>query len=273
MEIRNNMCNDLYHQHYAVSSTQLKNLYENGPTFLKHVSDIYDEGRDKEALEFGSMLHELVLEPELFQSKYWVEPRGVDRRTKAYKDELSEVMEIAESEERIITPITWKTRNHLECLRQSLLHTKINIAGTYFSIERLVNSKDSAIEQARFWEDKETGIPMRAKADIFYKNMLVIDIKTISVMQDRWTSYLDHIRQYHYDIQAAHYAAGFQAKGFILIFVEKADPFEVRSIEIECLEGSKGHYKWREAVQTYYECQTCNDWERGIDLEIYTGDE
>jgi hypothetical protein len=91
-----------------------------------------------------------------------------------------------------------------------------------------------ATEVALFWQDGLTGIPCKAKVDLLSEEFGILDIKTTSKkVTDR--NILYSIKDYRYELQAAHYVAGLRANApfcndsFTLGWVEKSPPFSTRA--------------------------------------------
>ena len=79
----NEVCKDSnsdYHSHKSISASGLKEISSSSVTDY-----LNKEFKTSLALELGSAIHTIILEPELFDSEFYVMP-NVDSRTKAGKE-------------------------------------------------------------------------------------------------------------------------------------------------------------------------------------------
>lgn len=85
-------------------------------------------------------------------------------------------------------------------------------------------------EQVQLWQDEATGLLLKSKLDIVYKNRLVVDIKTTSARSR--AAFIKDCERYNYDRQGAFYLDSIARPGgpqrrFTLVAIQKEEPFEV----------------------------------------------
>lgn len=266
MEILNGYSNDEYHARSEVSSTQLKTIHDHGPMYFRYIADEYNKIRNKDALEFGTMAHTYLLEPKEFEKLYWLEnPEGkkIDRRIGKYKDAAKK-----NAGKKIVT---FENQQKLTCMKLSIDNTIAKTESGDIPVSEFINPENSIIEQARVW-DHDIGESLRAKADMFYKNVACIDLKTIDCLEETFrgadNDYMQQITARNYDLQAAHYSEGFQTDIFIIIYIEKQTPFRCRVVQLSQAQMKIGYDKFNRALEIYHNCKKTGVWADYIEWEI-----
>ena len=106
-------------------------------------------------------------------------------------------------------------------------------------------------EQVRLWEDGKTGLLLKSKLDIVYKERLVVDLKSTSARSP--AAFLKDCQRYSYDRQAAFYLDAIARPGgprrrFALVAIQKKRPFSVYRVEFaddsEFVEGGRRKYRF-----------------------------
>ncbi|MPR31807.1 PD-(D/E)XK nuclease-like domain-containing protein [Salmonirosea aquatica] len=92
----------------------------------------------------------------------------------------------------------------------------------------------SSKEEVRLWQDTETGLTLKSRLDIVYKNRLVVDIKSTSCRTRE--DFVASCLKYDYDRQAAFYLDSLGAeegvgRRFAFVAIQKVKPFNVWRIE------------------------------------------
>lgn len=100
-------------------------------------------------------------------------------------------------------------------------------------------------ERPILWECTESGLPLKAKLDILYKNQIVYDLKTTSASSQK--SFPSHFQDFGYDRQAAFYLDAAQAKRFVFVAVQKKTD-EVWVIEAPAEIISEGRKKYKKIL-------------------------
>lgn len=106
-------------------------------------------------------------------------------------------------------------------------------------------------EQVRLWEDQTTGLYLKSKLDIVYKDRLVVDIKSTSARS--LPAFLKDCQRYHYDRQGAFYLdaiarPGGPRRSFTLVAIQKKEPFAVWRVDFaqdsEFIESGRRKYRF-----------------------------
>lgn len=106
-------------------------------------------------------------------------------------------------------------------------------------------------EQVRLWRDPETGLLLKSKLDMVYKDRLVVDLKSTSARSE--AAFLKDCLRYGYDRQAAFYLdaiarAGGPRRRFALVAIQKKKPFSVYRIEFaddsDFIAGGRRKYRF-----------------------------
>ena len=156
------------------------------------------------AFSMGSILHQLILEPELAEAEDYV----------------------------FLTPAP---RRHLLAAKKSAFRNGV--------LKRVLGNEATEIEKVFIWTDAKTELPCKAKVDIAYrdsKGLHVIDLKSTGA-KDRAT-FLGDCEKYEYGRQAAFYLDGTGAKTVTIYGVQKRAPYGVfrkRYTKLELEVGRK----------------------------------
>ncbi len=219
---------ETYHADKAVSTTGIKRLLKSPRDYWKQspLNKGYKFEKKTGALAKGSVFHTLLLEPDLFRSRFLI-LEGQQSTKKAgcvgEGDYLSAVDAVNEIRSRP-------------------------------NVSRLFTGGEA--ELTMVWRDKETGILCRCRHDYFISNLgMTVDYKTIAELTERDIDRA--IVRYGYYIQAAFYLDGMKALGlgdhqdFNLVFQESSFPHDVYATTIcdETIDIGRKAYKL--ALRTY----------------------
>lgn len=239
------MSNELYHAAPGLSSSSLKKILRS-PAHYK-----YGEHKSSLAMAFGTMVHEAILEPELFQEKYAIMPK-IDKRTKAGKAEyalwctnMQSMIPIDQKQNDIINGITEQFNENKYCKRLT---------------------KNSTNELAAFTHDPETDLLLKAKADILHHSKIyaIADIKTCEDARSAAAS--KAVFNYRYDLSAAFYMDIFsevldkKVSSFVWAFIEKTSPYGIKTYMLNDGVYERGCELYRRALTTYKECLDKDEW-------------
>jgi exodeoxyribonuclease VIII len=202
------MTNEAYHAHPNISSSDVKAVATRSLAHWK-----YKTYRASPAFALGSAVHALVLEPQ----KNLVVRGPEDRRGAKWKDaslaaDLDGKILLTEGDYDLAAEIADATRTHA-------------LVGNFLS------NKGFTAEASFFADDGETGVNIKCRPDGYIADSgLVFDIKTTRDASP--DGFPKELRNYGYDLQAAFYLrtlreAGFLAKKFIFVAVEKEPPYAV----------------------------------------------
>lgn len=225
-----------YHALPYVSSSFLKRFRRNPASALLPVEQTL-------AMVLGSASHAYSLEGDrAFLDGYAVLPAGIDRRTKAGKEEWA-MFEAANQGKTLLT------RDQADAVLGI-----DNSLKTHPLASMLL--KRGTPELSLVWDDAETGLRCKARIDLDPHRLALIDYKTCADVGkfDRQMVGLN------YDIQAAAYSMGATACGidhdvFIFVAAETSEPYPVRCgyLAPEWLEWAKG--ETRRLLRLVAECR------------------
>lgn len=256
------MSDEDYFGHDAISQSRLKILGQEGGAARLML------GRDPESTapqRFGRLFHRALLQPHLIDEMY--QPTDLDRvGTTKWEAESRAAMgrEMVKRE----------TLNQAMEMAARLRQWSPDVAGALLA-------DDSEFEVAFFWEDPDTGLRCKGRADIANKRLGVIgDLK--STIDASYHAFRKDCRKYGYSLQADHYldgwnrsGAGWQAEHFIVIAVEKTDPYMAATYEFAEIDLEDARTKRKELLALADQCQRAQAWPgypTGIRTMTLTGD-
>ena len=211
--------------------------------FAKCPADVFTESKPTAAMNLGTCVHSLVLDgTEDFHRRFYVADKA-DGRTKEGKA-LKELAE-REANGRII--ITTDDMRTISGMAESIYN--------HPSAIDLLHSGQS--EVAILWDDQETGLPMKSKADYLRHNML-IDLKTTQ-SADQYV-FQRTIWNMGYAMQLGLYQDGLianlhPASEVLIIAVENSAPYccNVFRLTQDMLDYGKARY--RRLLREYKLCK------------------
>ena len=227
----------------GVSKSMLDILADKTPAHLK----CYIEGeREKEtpAMQFGTVLHRALLEPDTFDNSFYVRPEGMRFTTKdgiAWKEKHSDKPILTEDESASIFAML--TTVHTHPFAKRLLTCGI-------------------AEQSIFVIDGH-GTLRKSRLDMLTKGTVIPDIKTCeSASLDNFER---NISRYRWHVQAAYYIdncklAGIDKNSFFFIAVEKTPPYAVRCLQLSEDAIQIGRMLYQRDIQIYRNCVESGNW-------------
>lgn len=239
------MTNAEYHAHPAVSKSDL-DLINRSPLHYYNVKQNPKE--QTEAMLFGSVVHKLVLEPEMFAAEYITAPQ-CDRRTKEGKALWQEFADSVKNETVITEELFSEAKAIAEAVKNNLIADKL--------------LKGGKAEQSFFWTDKDTGCECKCRPDYLRADGIVIDLKTTENASP--SKFTKSAFDYRYHVQAWWYMHGLQqcgidAQDFIFIAVERKSPYAVCVYAADDLMLQLGECEAVENLRTYAECEKTGIW-------------
>lgn len=233
--------NDAYHgERTAVSSTQLKRMLISPAHFLSQLSDPEES---TEAMQYGTVLHARLLEPDTFAGRFYGMP-AVDKRTKAGKEEFDRHMALANG--RITFPSAWM--NGIErIVDNAMMHRQVrDILGA------------GEAEVAFAWIDEETGVKLKIKADWCNFPTVLADVKSaLDVTRDGFSKACARLG---YSLSAYMYCEGYsQCTGedptWWFIACEKDAPYTVAAYRASESFMRRGKELYRTALRRLADCR------------------
>lgn len=231
-----NLSNEQYHAAAGISSTALKYLEESPHHFEnRHLFKF-----ESDNLDFGTLIHTAVLEPENLNETFVVSP-SFDKRTKKGKEDHAQFH--AENDHKII-------------VTDEQMDSALTIAEIMKTVYGGILTGGEA--ESSFFVDDD-GLLLKCRPDYYRSDLgIVFDLKSAADSSE--FGMRKAITNYRYDRSAAFYLkvlqlSGYQAERFMFLFVEKSAPYMPRlreisaealnnaSIEIETMLNSYRHYK------------------------------
>lgn len=231
-----------YHANPAISRSALEKIRKS-PKHLRHYLDNGVVVTDP--MRLGTLVHTLVLEPELFEAEYAMYDGVRNKKHEKYQKFLAE-----NPGKEIIKPAEFNLAN---C-----------IADAFRSHPLTKGLLDNAsVEESFFWKDQMTGVECKARTDIILGDT-VFDLKTTSKALTphevaTTASYGGFRRQAAWYLKAATHG-GHSVRDFCFIMVEVEAPYGIRIFKADDAFIELGARENNESLALYAECLEKNDW-------------
>ena len=204
------MNNAEYHASPAVSNSKLSRFLES-PRLMN------TPRKKTPSLRWGSLVHTIILEPQLINDEWAVMPEGLDsgKGAKARVEEF----EAANVGKQIV--------EHGEYVQLCDIAKAVQEDDEAAALL----SGDGVNEGSYFWTDPITGIEMRCRPDRYRDDGLLVDVKTTPSVEHY--AYRRSVWDFGYDRQSALYidgieqATGRKPTGFVFIAIEGKDAPEI----------------------------------------------
>lgn len=193
----------------------------------------------------GRMVHTLVLEPEKFDSQYYVMQEECDLRTKDGKAAWA---------------IAADSAGDREMVRLSDIKDVIKMSDAIKSMPIFQYLENGNIEHSIFWNDGIYNTALRARPDV-YTDELIVDLKTTSSI----VKFEHSIRSFGYYRQAAMqvdglYKATGRHRAFGFLVVEDKAPYLTKLISLRPDYLEIGRQQYLHAADLYSECKATGIW-------------
>lgn len=245
--------NAAYHAHPAVSKSHLDEI-ERSP--LHYWARFLDPNRivpaPTPAMVIGTAVHTHVLEMQEWDKQYVIAPEGIDRRTKAGKEEWAAF----ESECQGKTVLKREEGELIAAMGRAVYG---------HPAAAMLLALSGRAETSHFWTDETTGLECKCRPDYLLEDCsVIVDLKTTEDASPR--GFQQSIARYGYAKQAAWYLHGVeQSTGvcpsqFIFICVEKKPPF---AVGVYAADAEMIKYGWEKAernLERIAECRAANYW-------------
>ena len=229
----------------GVNKSTLWNL-RRSPAHYKYFLDNPPE--DTPSMKIGRAVHSLILTPDLYGEEFAVLPEGIDRRTKAGKEEYESFMQQNTGKEI------------LSFMDAAMIENLANAVKNCPDAADLL--KGTEREKPFFWSD-DNGIRCKCRMDAVTTGRIV-DIKTA---QDADTDiFTREAMRYGYHVQAAHYIDAYyktiasKTPEWYFIVIEKTDPFCVNVLKADIGFLDYGFIVRQELMKKLIECEKANSW-------------
>lgn len=207
-----------------------------------------------DAMDFGSLVHTLLLEPENFEALYAVGPDVDTRASKEWK-----AWAVCQSAPNLLKPGEMKAALAAEA-----------VALSKPAVAALLDAEGDA-EVSFVWNCPETGVLCKGRADKWLPGeSIALDVKTTT---DASTdAFRRTVLNFGYHYQAAHYlhgmiACGLRPRRFIHLVIESKAPFECKLYELDEAWLEVARLELPAMLRLYDECTRSGIWP-GYDEEI-----
>ncbi|WP_372833127.1 PD-(D/E)XK nuclease-like domain-containing protein [Pontibacterium sp.] len=250
--IYTDLTNEAYHSGPGVSKSGLDLIADCPSKFLWNKQAPVDEEKTA-ALDMGTALHCVILEPEEFEDRFIVAPvfNGRTNEGKAAKKAFYE--DCASLGKTIMTA---EEGRKLKIMRESVMA---------HPTARWLLEEEGQNEASIYWSDEETGELCRIRPDrMISDRALIVDVKKV----DDMSRFKRHIEEFRYHVQDAMYSHGFKQHfgedaTFLFLAVSSsinAGRYPVDVIDLTPDWKEAGFELFRRDLDTYHQCRTADDW-------------
>lgn len=236
--------NEEYHASEGVSKSGLWTIHTKTPFHYRFVTR-----KKSNAFDLGSAAHCAILEPELFEEKFYRGPD--DRRGNKWKDAE------AFCEHHSFELLTSGDYDKALALRES--------AALCSQLQLILADPDGVTETSAYARDAETGVTVRCRPDRYSpRHKLIMDLKTAADASPK--AFGKAVENFGYHVQDPLYsevwsaAGGGDVDGFFFVVVEKSDPPMIACYELDASSVREGHAIYRKALRQYAQCEKSGEW-------------
>lgn len=247
-----------------------------------HYKYYKDNPKETDAMALGSLVDCMLLEPELFNSQYIMQPDTFPSPVKVKKNE---------------TPRTeqkpWTNRSSVcrEYAKTLVLRTgKMIISPDMLkeaeaiiaNIKKSITASDYLVGMKQVtlvWYDEETGVKCKARPDNLDSEFsFITDLKTTDDASE--TSWRHTMTKFDYHVQAAMYMDGFRVLSgedtklpFVFVVGETSAPYGVAIYHARTESIITGRKRYREALRLYKYAKENDLWEQSyiddvVDVDV-----
>lgn len=247
------LTNEQYHRSSGISKSGL-DLIDVSPSYFKWNQQAPRNDDKTKALDMGTALHCILLEPDEYSSRFVISPE-FNRRTVAGRKEEAEYLASIGDDVTVLTPDEDK---QLKLMRDSAMA---------HPVAKYIFDCEGYNESSIYWNDSETGELCKVRPDRFIKvggRHTLIDVKKVDQME----RFKRHVFEFRYHVQNAMYRRGFQAHfnelpDFWFLAVSSsvsAGRYPVNVFHLPHDVVEEGDRLFRENLNTYHACKQANDW-------------
>ncbi|OCA53904.1 PD-(D/E)XK nuclease-like domain-containing protein [Photorhabdus namnaonensis] len=244
--------NEDYHNGEGVSKSQLDDIAKS-PAFYRWKKNAPIDTEKLKALDMGTALHCLLLEPDEFSNRF-IEAPEFNRRTNQGKADEKEFLKDCEKTGK--TVMDYEQHRKLKLMRDSVM---AHHAARYFL------EADGYNEASIYWSDPDTDELCRIKPDKFLLNQpVIVDVKKVADME----RFPCHIEEFRYHVQNAMYQEGYlrhfgESPLFLFIAVSESIDcarYPVRVFELDSDDVDVGFNLFKQNLHIFHECRINDDW-------------
>jgi len=245
--IQQGISNEAYHTGRGLSKSGMSELLKSPERFKHRYIDRKTFSEPTPAMIFGSALHTMVLEPQLFHSQYVIDPK-MPKRSNADK-ELWAKFQADNAGKQIIS------QDDFDAIQA--MSRAVSDNGHALGIL----SQEGQAELSIFAEI--SGVLCKCRPDWLTNIGLIADLK--SAEDASYDAFSRACFVYGYHIQVALYtdvcrATGLPIDAFSFIVVEKKPPHSVAVYSASARMVDLGRAQYLQAIETYKRCQETGYW-------------
>jgi hypothetical protein len=227
--------NEAYHAHEALGSTNLKHLLRSPAHYLWEKTH---PTKPTPAMEFGTIVHEAILEPELFKVNYCIRP------------EFSGKGSVAQREE-------WESRQHamgrkgLDAEDYEKIQAMLLSVSKHKTARRLLDCGHAEESYfAEFYTD--SAFPLKCRPDLLREGKIIVDVKTTS--DASLGDFQKSIANFKYHLSAALYLDVVSAvthenyTDFVILAIETKPPYAVATFLLDEATIDVGRSLYKKAM-------------------------
>lgn len=273
------LTNEQYHaRRETVSSTGIRKILSSPAAFYEGLIQIEEEALDPDStvnvgskhLRIGTLVHECILEPKKFFSKFVLMPEFVGMTKDGRPSNRSaEALKKKEDWLKALPPDVTVCDEETFHQVAGMVKAILDHPDARNIFERDVDGQLSSglAEVSGFYSDPETGILLRIRPDFMRFDLgIVAEVKTAASAERR--KFASKIHEFGYHIQLAMQCSGIKiitgesADLPIFIAVEKKPPYEVAVYTADADMMALGEKMLRQGLRTLAQCLEKNQWPR-----------
>tara|TARA_R110000803_G_scaffold23098_6_gene56991 strand:- start:1 stop:837 length:837 start_codon:yes stop_codon:yes gene_type:complete len=259
---------EVYHDAIDFVSHSMTKVFKRSRREFKSqfVSRDHPARRPTKAMELGTVVHSVCIEPHLLESVCIPIPPEVLSKSGSRAGAAWKEFKESNSDKILLTPKELET---VRAMYESVYEHPI--AGKIMRAE-------GAGEASIFWNDADSGFDLRCRVDKVVAASdgcpgYLIDVKTTNDLSDQW--FAKYAAQFGYHSQAAFYQRGWQALTgeaeplpFLFVAVQSSWPYTVRVLELDPEAMRLGAEQNGANLQAMRECVESRDWSDAFETEI-----
>jgi exodeoxyribonuclease VIII len=257
--------NEVYHSNDAISHSKLE-LFRRRPIsyYRRFVAKTLARPEASEAFRLGSAAHCAVLEPDAFWARYALRPEGIDRRTKAGKEEFAKFEGENAGRTVIDQGEAGSVREMAVAVQNHPLASQLLSAGSPELSWRVAPAGGMALQCRTDWFNP-------AGCDLSGGRPYVADLKTVeSLDSDSFRNFERAVFSFGYHRQAGFYLPliteilGSPVFDFFFVAVEKIEPYGVAVYRLSDSAIARGQ---DETVSDLIRLKSCQDSQQWPNIE------
>jgi len=241
--------NEQYHAAKEWISNSGLGLIHQAPAkyYEAHLNPKRKPRKESKVFDFGSAMHSMTLEENLFHEQFIVPPNFSGEVSQYRKQQFAKA-------NKDKTFVTTDTLEHIQGMREAIY--------AHPAAAKLLSFGEA--EKSYTWVDPLTGMKCKIRPDWWNPNVrAIIDVKSTVDASDK--GFARSAFKFRYHVQSPFYFDGMRANGkdpkvFIFIAVEKEPPYLVNVVMYESNEMEMGRSIYQEDLQTYKTCLETDTW-------------